>query len=118
MAHILLADDDAASRDLVARALAADGHSVDAAQDGAEALERLGTRTYQLLVTDVQMPGLDGVTLATRALAASSDLHVVLMSGFTSELDRGAGLAPGRVHVISKPFSLDQIKATVRAALR
>ena len=117
MARILLADDDAAARDLVARALGSDGHTVDSTQDGIEALERLGAHDYQLLVTDLQMPGLDGVSLSTRALAASPTLRIVLMSGFASELDRAAGIAPGRLSVISKPFTLEQIRSAIRAAL-
>lgn len=116
MARILLADDDSAARELVARALSGDGHSVDSVPDGTEALERLGSGAYDLLVTDVQMPGLDGVSLAQHALRAGG-LRVVLMSGFVSELDRAAGLAPGRVHVLSKPATLEQIRSIVRAAL-
>lgn len=116
MARILLADDDSAARDLIARALTSDGHTVETVQDGTEALERLGTATYDLLVTDVQMPGLDGVTLAQHALRAAG-LPIVLMSGFTTELDRASGFAPGRVHTLSKPATLEQIKATVRKAL-
>lgn len=116
MARILLADDDGATRELVARALTADGHTVDAVPDGAEALERLGAHGYDLVVTDVQMPGLDGVTLAQHALR-SGGLRIVVMSGFVAELDRARGLAPGRIHTLSKPATLEQVRATVRAAL-
>ncbi len=119
MARILLADDDATSRDLVARALASDGHTVDATQDGGEALEHLqapGAR-FDLLVTDVHMPGLDGVALAEHVLRAHKGLRIVLMSGFVSELDRAQKLASGALTVISKPFTLEQIRAAVKTAL-
>ena len=63
MARILLAEDDAATRDMVQRALAMDGHEVVVTQDGAEALEKLQAAPgrFDLLISDVQMPGVDGV---------------------------------------------------------
>ena len=70
MARILLAEDDAATRDMVQRALAMDGHEVIVTQDGAEALEKLQAAPgrIDLLISDVQMPGLDGVALVEKAL--------------------------------------------------
>lgn len=119
MARILLADDDAASRDLVRRALTADGHVVDDAQDGLEAAERLEAARgeYDLLVSDVQMPGLDGIALAHRALAAAPGLAVILISGYAEQLDRAAALKAKRLATLVKPFTLEQIRAAVRAAL-
>lgn len=118
MARILLADDDAAARDLVKRALETEGHEVAATQDGVEALERLGSGApFDVLITDLHMPGLDGLVLAERAIAAVPSLAVVLMSGFTSELDRARGLKARRIGTLSKPFTLDQIRAAVRAIL-
>src|SRR5215471_19230327 len=72
MARILLADDDAATRELVQRALAMDGHDVVVTQDGAEALERLeaGGGRIDLLISDVQMPGVDGIDLVEKGLVA------------------------------------------------
>lgn len=118
MARILLADDDASSRELVSRALKLDAHEITAVTDGLEALDRLDKGgAYDLLLTDVHMPGMDGVALATKALAASQQLAVVLMSGFTEELERGAALDRRRVRTLAKPFSLDQIRAAVRLSL-
>ncbi len=119
MATILLADDDAAVRDLVRRALAAEGHSVHVTQDGAEALEYLQGHagTIDLLVTDVDMPQLDGVSLAREALKLKPALSIVLMSGFSDQLDRASGLDADRLASISKPFTLEQIKALVRTVL-
>lgn len=119
MARILLADDDAASRELVSRALAADGHGVDLTQDGSEALDVLlsSAEGYDLLITDVQMPVLDGVSLAEKALDQRPGLKVVLMSGFVSELDRAKRFESRGLSVISKPFTLDQIRAAVKRAL-
>ena len=118
MARILLADDDAASRELVARALKSDGHSVEVTQDGLEALEKLNSDSgFNLLVTDVQMPGLDGVSLAKHAQSSSGGLKMLLMSGYTSELDRASGVLGANVGTIAKPFTLEQIRAAVKKAL-
>jgi two-component system cell cycle response regulator CpdR len=118
MARILLADDDAATRDLVRRALAMDGHEVILTQDGAEALERLesGGR-IDLLISDVQMPGVDGIELAEKGLAAAPRLRVILMSGFTGELDRADHLKGRVARVIAKPFTLDEMRSAVKGVL-
>jgi len=119
MARILLAEDEAATRDMVQRALALDGHEVIVTQDGAEALEKLHAAAgrVDLLITDVQMPGLDGVALVEKALAAAPKLRVVLMSGFADELGRAAHLKAKISRIISKPFTLEQIRAAAKAAL-
>jgi CheY-like chemotaxis protein len=119
MACILLADDDAATRDLVKRALEADGHSVHVTQDGGEALDhiRSGHTTFDLLVSDVEMPLLDGVALAERAFPHNPKLRVLLMSGFADQLERAKTLKGPRVGVLSKPFTLDQVRASVRSLL-
>lgn len=118
MARILLADDDAATRELVKRALEADGHSVHVTQDGAEALdcvEGAGAQKFDVLVTDVEMPLLDGVALAARAL--KQQLRVLLMSGFAEQLERAKSLEGAHVAVLSKPFTLEDVRARVRKLL-
>ena len=116
MARILLADDDASARDLVQRALAADGHQVTATHDGAEALDQLkGGARFDLLISDVQMPGIDGIELIEKALQIAPAIRVILMSGFSGELDRAKHLKIARE--ISKPFTLEQVRTAVRAVL-
>ena len=119
MAQILIADDDAATRDLVRHALETDGHQVVTATDGTEALERLksGSPAFALLITDVQMPGLDGIALSQQALVFAPGLCILLMSGYTEQLDRAVGLASTRVRTLGKPFSLEKARAEVKAAL-
>ena len=115
MARILLADDDGATRDLVRRALEADGHSVFVTQDGVEALEHLvGGGGFDVLVSDVNMPGLDGISLAERAAAALPGIAILLMSGFPEQLDKARGIRVARIGTLSKPFTLEQAKAAVR----
>ncbi len=119
MARILLADDDAATRDLVRRALEADGHSVRVTQDGNEALEQLqeGGLQFDLLVSDVEMPMLDGIALAEQAFPLQPGVRVLLMSGFADQLDRAKDLSGPHVAVLSKPFTLDQVREAVRKVL-
>ena len=119
MANILLADDDAAVRDLVRRALTAEGHTVHVTQDGGEALDYLKTHAaaVDVLVSDVDMPQLDGVSLAREAIALKPTIAVVLMSGFSDQLDRASDLDSRRLASISKPFTLEQIRSLVRVVL-
>ena len=119
MAHILLADDDQATRDLVKRALESDGHTVDITQDGTEALETLTSdaASFDVLVSDVHMPGLDGIALARRAIESRPSLKLLLMSGFAEELERAQALKSPNLGVIMKPFTLEQVRAAVRALI-
>jgi two-component system cell cycle response regulator CpdR len=117
MARILLADDDASARDLVQRALVSDGHQVVATHDGAEALEKLQGGTFDLLISDVQMPGVDGIELIEKALVIAPKMRVILMSGFADELDRGKHLRSKIARNITKPFTLEQVRAAAKAAL-
>jgi DNA-binding response OmpR family regulator len=119
MARVLLADDDAAMRDLVRRSLIAEGHSVAVAHDGQEALDlaHSASEPFDILVTDVQMPGVDGIALANEMLGARPNLKVVLMSGLQSEMARAGDLKTQGAKFISKPFTLEQIRSLVRATL-
>jgi CheY-like chemotaxis protein len=119
MAQILLADDDKATRDLVKRALETDGHKVELTQDGTEALEKLTASpdTIDVLVSDVHMPGMDGIDLARSAIEIAPRLRLLLMSGFAEELERAQGLKSPHLGVIIKPFTLDQIRSAVRALI-
>jgi CheY-like chemotaxis protein len=119
MARILLADDEAATRDLLRRALEGDGHTVTTADDGQDALDTLVANAgrIDLLISDVQMPLLDGISLAEKALAAAPGLRVILMSAHPGGLQRAAALQLRLKATVSKPFTLDAMRATVRAAL-
>lgn len=119
MARILLADDDPTALDLVARALTGDGHEVVRCQDGHEAVQQLldAPATFDLLLSDVEMPGLDGIELARRAAEAAPRLRILLMSGFSGGNDRFERLGIPVAGFVSKPLSLEQIRAAVRSAL-
>jgi CheY-like chemotaxis protein len=118
MAKILIAEDDAAIRELLVRALDEDGHELTAAADGAEALGALNDGgDYDLLLTDVKMPVLDGIALALATGRDYPDVAIMLMTGYADQRERAHGLDALVHEVINKPFSLEQIKGAVRAAL-
>lgn len=116
MARILLADDDAMVRDLFERVLSAGGHEVLIAQDGQEALGRAeASGPFHVLVTDVHMPGIDGISLAKALSAKQPGLKILLMSGFPEQLQRGKAEVAGHVETLTKPCSIDDIRAKIKA---
>ncbi len=119
MARILLAEDEDSLRELVARALVQDGHEVVTNPDGAAALEALsrdGGR-YDLLLTDIRMPIMDGIALALAAGRDYPALPILLMTGYADQRERASGLELLIHDVITKPFSLATICDAVNDAL-
>lgn len=119
MARILLVDDDTAFLDLMRRALSADGHDTTVADGGAEARDLLqkGPGAFDVVVTDVNMPGFSGVELLRAAHGLNTSLRFVVISAFADQLDRARGTVPATVETLAKPFTLDQIRRAVRTAL-
>ena len=119
MPRVLIADDEEAMRMLVGRAIAMDGHHVVVAQDGAEALEILNREdgAFDLLLTDIKMPVMDGIALALAAARDFPDLTILLMTGFADQRERAHGLDAIIHDVITKPFSVAGIRTAVSAAL-
>ena len=119
MAKILIAEDDDAIRELVMRALGEDGHELTGAADGAEALDVLSRDDgeFDLLLTDVKMPVLDGIALALAAGRDHPDVAIMLMTGYADQRERAHSLDALVHDVINKPFSVEQIKGAVREAL-
>jgi CheY-like chemotaxis protein len=119
MPRILIADDEVSMRALVARAIAMDGHETVTAQDGAEALEILVREggAFDLLLTDIQMPIMDGIALALSAARDFPDLTILLMTGFADQRERASNLNAIAHDVITKPFSVADIRTAVADAL-
>jgi two-component system, cell cycle response regulator CpdR len=119
VARILLAEDEDVLRNYIARALVQEGHEVVAAADGAEALDKLaiGEGRFELLLTDIRMPVMDGIALALSAARDHPDLTVLLMTGFADQRERAHGLDALIHDVITKPFSIPEIKLAVQEAL-
>src|ERR1700681_2302238 len=119
MARILIAEDDATVRDLVVRALDEDGHDLTIVPDGAGALDELNRKNgaFDLLLTDVKMPVMDGIALALAAGRDHPEIAIMLMTGFADQRERAHGLDALVHDVITKPFSVEQIKGAVCGAL-
>ncbi len=109
MARILVAEDDQAVQSFVCRALSHKGHDVTAVDDGLLALAALGQAEFDLLITDIVMPGLDGIGLALKVARDWPALPVLLMTGYSAECQRAHNLEELICRVITKPFSLEQI---------
>ncbi len=119
MAHILLVEDDEAVRAFVARALKQDGHSVQTAEDGAAALDLINVEDFRadLLLSDIQMPVMDGIALALNVARERPDLPIVLMTAYAQQRERAHGLDALVRDVVQKPFTLAEICQRVRKAL-
>jgi CheY-like chemotaxis protein len=119
MARILVAEDDEALRSLIGRALTGASHEVTVAADGAEALDKLARLkgAFDLLLTDIRMPVLDGVALARAVARDYPNVIIVLMTGYAEERERAAGLEPLIRGIVVKPFTVADIRFEVAAAL-
>ena len=119
MPRILIADDEASMRALVARAIAMDGHDTVTAEDGAEALDILNREqgAFDLLLTDIQMPVMDGIALALSVARDFPDLTILLMTGYADQRERASNLNALVHDVITKPFSVADIRTAVADAL-
>ena len=117
MARVLIAEDDMAVREFVRRALAHQGHEVAIAVDGLDALGVLDAQEFDLLVTDIVMPGMDGIALALKAAKDRPDMAILLMTGYAAERQRAHNLEELIHRVVAKPFTLRQICDAVNEAL-
>jgi CheY-like chemotaxis protein len=119
MARILIAEDEEALRSFIARALKQDGHTVTTANDGAEALDVLTRErgAFELLLTDIRMPVMDGIALALAVARDHPAVTIMLMTGFADQRERAHGLDALIHDVIAKPFSLATIRSAVNGAL-
>lgn len=119
MARILLVDDEEPIRAFLKRGLEMDGHFVTTAEDGGEGLERLNDENgdFDLLLTDIRMPIMDGIALALAAKRDHPDLTIMLMTGFADQRERAKGLDAIVVDVLTKPFSLAEMRDAVNRAL-
>jgi two-component system, OmpR family, response regulator MprA len=116
--RVLVVDDDRAVRDSLRRSLEFNGYHVSLASDGAEALASIAGQAPDVLVIDVMMPRLDGIE-TTRALrTAGNDLPILVLTARDSVGDRVEGLDAGADDYLTKPFSLDELLARLRALLR
>jgi two-component system response regulator BaeR len=119
-ARILVAEDDTKIAALVADYLADAGHTASCCANGTSALglaREAGNAGFDLFILDVMMPGMDGIALC-RALRASSDAPIIMLTARVEEIDRLLGLDSGADDYVCKPFSPRELVARVRAHLR
>ncbi|MFO0995769.1 MAG: response regulator [Alphaproteobacteria bacterium] len=116
-ARILVVEDDPAVRQFVSRALIHHGHTVDAVNDGLQALDALSNSDYDLLISDIVMPGLDGIALALKVTKDHPRMAIMLMTGYAHERQRAHNIEVLSQYVLAKPFTLDQIATAVNKML-
>jgi two-component system, OmpR family, response regulator MprA len=116
--RILIAEDDRGVRQSLERALRFEGYDVNIANDGSEALEALGAGEPDLVLLDVMMPHIDGLTVCRRLRASGSDVPVLMLTARHEVRDRVAGLDAGADDYLVKPFALEELLARIRALLR
>lgn len=117
MARILVAEDDKAMRVFLDRALSHSGHEVDAVPSGDTAARHAANEAFDLLVTDIDMPGLNGVDLARQILEQTPKQSVLFVTGFTAQALEATDVLARGAKVLSKPFELSQLVELVNGVL-
>ncbi|MFE7094819.1 response regulator transcription factor [Streptomyces erythrochromogenes] len=117
-ARILVVDDEPAVREALRRSLAFEGYAVQTAVDGLDALDKAASYAPGLIVLDIQMPRMDGLTAARRLRASGSVTPILMLTARDTVGDRVTGLDAGADDYLVKPFELDELFARVRALLR
>jgi DNA-binding response OmpR family regulator len=116
--RILLVEDEPAIADAVEYALGAEGYEVEAVGDGDRALEEARNRDYDLLVLDLILPGLSGIEICRRLRGERATIPILMVTARDAEVDRVLGLEVGADDYVTKPFSMPELVARVRALLR
>jgi excisionase family DNA binding protein len=115
--RVLVVDDEASIRDLLSKTLALAEYDVDTAPDGTSALDRLRAVSYDLLIADLKMPGMDGLTLIRQAKRIKADLPVIIITGFSTESSAIEAVNLGVAGYLTKPFRVPQVLAAASKAL-
>jgi excisionase family DNA binding protein len=115
--RVLVVDDEASIRDLLAKTLALAEYDVDVAPDGRSALERMRLYPYDLLIADLKMPGMDGLTVIREAKRYKADLPVIIITGFSTESSAIEAVNLGVAGYLTKPFRVPQVLAAAAKAL-
>ena len=115
--RVLVVDDEASIRDLLSKTLALAEYDVDVAPDGRSALERMRMYPYDLLIADLKMPGMDGLTVIREAKRYKADLPVIIITGFSTESSAIEAVNLGVAGYLTKPFRVPQVLAAAAKAL-
>jgi CheY-like chemotaxis protein len=119
MARLLIVEDDESVRTLAARALERAGHEIETAADGEDGLACIvaAEGAYDLVVSDIRMPAMDGIEMAREAVSRFPSLKILLVTGYAEQRERAAELEGTIVGVVQKPFTLQSIRDRVAEAL-
>ncbi len=115
--RVLVVDDEASIRDLLGKTLALAEYDVDVAPDGRSALDRMRMYPYDLLIADLKMPGMDGLTVIREAKRYKADLPVIIITGFSTESSAIEAVNLGVAGYLTKPFRVPQVLAAAAKAL-
>lgn len=115
--RILVVDDEPSIRDLLAKTLALAEYEVDVAPDGRAALERMRQEGYDLLIADLKMPGIDGLSVIREAKRYKADLPVIIITGYSTESAAIEAVNLGVSGYLTKPFRVPQVLAAAAKAL-
>jgi DNA-binding response OmpR family regulator len=120
MPHVLIVEDDAHIRDLIVLHLGLEGLQTSAVGDGREALERISAEGFDLVLLDLMLPGVDGISIcrALRRSGPNQDVPVLMLTARREESDKVLGLESGADDYLAKPFGVRELVARVRALLR
>ncbi|SDM85630.1 two-component system, OmpR family, response regulator MprA [Allokutzneria albata] len=119
--HLLVVDDEPAVRESLERSLLFEGYTVETAENGQRALDRVldpDGRKLDALVLDLMMPGVDGLETCRRLRAAGADVPILMLTARDAVSDRVSGLNAGADDYLPKPFALEELLARLRALLR
>src|ERR1700722_14062271 len=116
-ARVLVAEDNPAVREFIVRSLLSANYKITAVADGQQALDILAKEKFDVLVTDIVMPNLDGIALALKAVRLFPDLRIVMISGYAQERMRAHNLDALVHRIIAKPFSLEEICAALKESM-
>jgi excisionase family DNA binding protein len=115
--RVLVVDDEVGIRELLAKTLALAEYDVDTAAEASSALDRVRIGGYDLLIADLRMPGMDGLTFIRQARRIKSDLPVIIITGFSSESSAIEAVNLGVAGYLTKPFRVPQVLAAAAKAL-
>ena len=115
--RILVVDDDPKSRNILERLLTLTDYEVEIVKSGEEAVKRLKRSEFNLVLTDLDMPGMDGLELLSHVKSQYPDVPVIVVTGLVSEESRNEALEAGAVSLLSKPYTRDQLLAIISESL-
>ncbi|MEK5040549.1 response regulator transcription factor [Sporosarcina sp. FSL K6-3457] len=115
--HILLVEDDESIREMVEKYLHMEGFNITCASNGEEAVQKCFSTSFDLMILDIMMPKLDGLEVL-KIIREKSALPILIMSAKDSDIDKAVGLGLGADDYIAKPFSMLELSARVKAAIR